>query len=253
MNYHILNGDSLAGTFAGTGIAGEVVVFREGLIDGDLSGDTLEEFWRARARYMGLTDAEYYAGVVNDFERVLKAPGGSEINLWFEYDLFCQVNMWFILSLLRERSGEVRVCAVYSSHLNKGDNGFWNGFGPATTEELLGCLSRKITLSDSDLQLGYALWTAYKNADLAALTRLSRNSSPVFPHLQEVVEAHLDRFPKDGKGGRPERMLEEIMKKGSTEFTHVFQEFWKRGSIYGFGDIQLKRLYDKVLMDEKSR
>jgi len=59
MNFHILNGDSLAQTFAETGIAGEVIVFREALIDGDLSGNNLHQFWKGRARCIGLSAAEY--------------------------------------------------------------------------------------------------------------------------------------------------------------------------------------------------
>jgi len=71
-----------------------------------------------------------------------------------------------------------------------------------------------------------------------------------FPYLQEVVKAHVDRFPKDGSKGRPERVLEDITKKVSTDFHKVFKEFWSRESIYGFGDIQLKHLYDKVMRKE---
>jgi hypothetical protein len=63
---------------------------------------------------------------------------------------------------------------------------------------------------------------------------------------QEVVQAHVDRFPKDGSKGRPERVIEDIMKNGSIDFHKVFEAFWRRESIYGFGDIQLKQLYDKV-------
>ena len=39
MIYHILNGDCLAFSFPESKIAGEVIVFGEGLIDGDLSGE----------------------------------------------------------------------------------------------------------------------------------------------------------------------------------------------------------------------
>ena len=76
---------------------------------------------------------------------------------------------------------------------------------------------------------------------------MQKNQSPVFLYLQEVVKAHVERFPKGGTEGRPERVLEEITKYISTDFHQLFKEFWSRKSIYGFGDTQLKELNDKVI------
>ena len=59
MIYNILNGDSLAYSFPDAGIEGDVIVIREALIDGDLSGDNLHDFWRSRAKYLGSPETEY--------------------------------------------------------------------------------------------------------------------------------------------------------------------------------------------------
>ena len=91
------------------------------------------------------------------------------------------------------------------------------------------------------------MWIAYKNDNFEELTNLSKNQCIAFPYLQEVVKAHVDRFPKDGTKGRPEKVIEDITKNISTDFHAVFKEFWSRESIYGFGDVQLKSLYDKVM------
>ena len=50
MVYNILNGDSLAHSFPEAKIEGEVVVVREALIDGDLSGENLDDFWKSRTK-----------------------------------------------------------------------------------------------------------------------------------------------------------------------------------------------------------
>jgi hypothetical protein len=247
MTYHILNGDSLAYSFPDTKIKGEIVIVREGLIDGDLSGDNLEDFWQSRAKYMGITETGYHNSVVKEFKKIIEAPDNSEFNLWFEYDLFCQVNMWFVISLINNLTLKKKVFAVYTSHLDKSDKRFWNGFGPANSDELKICLANRIPLNENDLHFGHNLWKAYKSGNLEELTNLSKNQSLAFPYLQEVVKAHVDRFPKDGAKGRPERALEDIVKNISTDFHKVLKEFWSRESIYGFGDIQLKNLYDKVM------
>lgn len=247
MIYNILNGDALAYSFPDTKIEGDVIVVREALIDGDLSGDNLHDFWQSRAQYLELPETEYRNNVVKEFEKIRNAPDNSAFNLWFEYDLFCQVNMWFVISIINSLRIKKEVFAVYTSYLDKTNKQFWNGFGPANSDELKVCYANKIPLSEADINLGKDLWEAYKNSNLEELTNLSKNQSLVFPYLQEVVQAHVDRFPKDGTKGRPEKVIADIIKNISTDFHIVFKEFWNRESIYGFGDTQLKYLYDKVI------
>jgi hypothetical protein len=247
MVYHILNGDSLAYSFPDAKIEGDIIVVREGLIDGELSGDNLHDFWQSRAKYMKITETEYDNSIVKEFEKIINAPDNSEFNLWFEYDLFCQVNMWFVISIINSLPIKTKVFAVYTSYLDKTSKRFWNGFGPANSDELKVCYANRISLSKADINFGQQLWKAYKNGNLEELTNLLKHQSLAFPYLQEVVKAHVDRFPKDGTKGRPEKVIEDITKNISTDFHKVFKEFWNRESIYGFGDTQLKSLYDKVM------
>lgn len=247
MIYNILNGDSLAYSFPDTKIEGDVIVVREALIDGDLSGDNVHDLWQSRAKYMGLAETEYHSKVVKELEKIRNAPDNSAFNLWFEYDLFCQVNMWFVISIISSLPIKKKVFAVYTSYLDKTSKQFWNGFGSANPDELKVCYADKILFSEADINFGKNLWEAYKEGKLEELTDLSKNQSLAFPYLQEVVKAHVDRFPKDGTKGRPEKVIEDITKNISTDFHKVFKEFWNRESIYGFGDSQLKHLYDKVM------
>ena len=247
MVYNILNGDALAFSFSDTEIEGDIVVMREALIDGDLSGNNLNDFWQSRVKYHDSTEAQYYSDVVKEFEKIINAPNNAEFNLWFEFDLFCQVNMWFVISIINSLLIKKKVYAVNTSYLDRTSKQFWNGFGPANSSELATCFADKILLNDVDLQLGQDLWTAYKSGNLEELARLATNQSSAFPYLQEVVKAHIDRFPKDGTKGRPERVLEDITKNISTDFNKVCKEFWNREGIYGFGDTQVKDLYDKVM------
>lgn len=247
MVYHILNGDSLAYSFPDAKIEGAIIVIREALIDGELSGNSLHDFWQSRAKYLEITETEYSNSVVKEFEKIINAPDNSEFDLWFEYDLFCQVNMWFVLSVINSLPVKKKVFAVYTSHLDKTSKQFWNGFGPANSDELNVCYANRTTLTEADMNFGQELWEAYKNGNLEELTNLSKHSSLAFPYLAEVVKAHVDRFPKDGIKGRPEKVIEDIIKNISTDFHEVFKEFWNRESIYGFGDSQLKSIYDKVM------
>lgn len=129
MTYHILNGDALASQFSAAKLAGELIVVREGLMAGDLSGETLSSFWRTRAKYMEVPYPQYYGQVVAEFEKIMSAPEHSVFNLWFGYDLFCQVNLWFVLSVLCDLPIEKEVFMVYPTFLPQA--ALWEEFGEA--------------------------------------------------------------------------------------------------------------------------
>jgi hypothetical protein len=245
MTYHVLNGDSLAETFRGSGIEGEIIICREGLIDGSLHGDNLEEFWRARANYVGVDFVEYHQTAVKEFEKIISAPPDSQINLWFGYDLFCQTNMWFILSILFDSPQEKDVYVVYPTFLKPEE--IWSEFGKATTGDLRNSLRNRTQFSTTDLQLGNDLWMAYKNNDLLQLEKLSRRESSCFPLLRIACQAHFDRFPSEGKKARLETVIEDIIKKSPGDFYTVFEQFYAREGVYGFGDVQFRKLYDKLM------
>ena len=66
--------------------------------------------------------------------------------------------------------------------------------------------------------------------------------------LTQGLKAHIQRIPTDGNMGRPTQSLIMIMEELKTDkFEPIFKEFNSRESIYGFGDLQIKRLYDKII------
>lgn len=252
MVYHVLNGDALTERFKATGLPGQIVIAREFLIDGSLEGETTEAFLENRARFVedefNEARVNYYANVVPEFEKLMNAPEGAVFNLWFGYDLFCRTNMWFVLSLLSHLEGEHTITVVYPTFLDRRD--IWKDFGAATSEQLLSAYEQGVIFTPSDLHLAASLWMAYKQGDLERLNELSIYPSPGFPYLQEVCQAHIDRFPHKDKLGRPQRIIREIMKT-SRDFNSVFKEFTLREGVYGFGDLQVRKMYDKVLQSQQ--
>ena len=52
VQHHILNGDALKEQFPTDKIDGHLIVCRECLIDGNIQGDSLMEFWDNRAEFI---------------------------------------------------------------------------------------------------------------------------------------------------------------------------------------------------------
>ena len=85
MIVHVLPGDATAGDLGEAGIAGEVVVCREAMADGDVKAKNLDEFWKVREDFVvgeyGEREESYYDNVVREFERLREVPAGTEVNL----------------------------------------------------------------------------------------------------------------------------------------------------------------------------
>lgn len=246
--YHILNGDVLASQISDANIPGEAIVCREAMIEGPLHDRVDEAFWDARSNYIADTYHEtpegYRQKVLSQFDAIKALPTDAEVNLWFEDDLFCQANLWLILYLLHQKQHRGHLYRVFPV-IPKGQNR-WNGFGLSDSDMLRLALSQRIPLTQNDLELGSNLWQAYANQDFTMLAKLSQTVTKAFVSLPEVVQAHIERFPVNGALGRPERAIKEILAQGATTFKEVFLAFIKREGIYGFGDLQVKRMYDVV-------
>lgn len=234
---HILNGDSLKSQFPNV-IDGEIIVFRECLVDGPVSYDDLDELYTQRADFLsvhyGSSVEEYRDKVISELSK-LRGLDGQPIYLWFEDDLFCQTNLWFLLHYIY----------TYTDHRNlhlvrpKQDDRF--GFGGLSEEELINIFQSSIPLEDSE-NLS-KLWTAYCQDDFEQLISISNDYAFMIP----AVQAHIYRQQGGNYIGRPMESLQNIIREvGNADFATIFKLFSERESVYGFGDLQVKRLLHEL-------
>jgi hypothetical protein len=248
----LLNGDCLAEQLKDAELPVERIVFREALVVGPVGGATWEEFWESRIEFLtkqyGATALEVQEKTVAEAEKIRGLADGIELSLWFEDDLFCQVNLWFILSLLADKP-ILRVFRVFPPDAPAENR--WRGYADASPEELEQAYRTKVLFSNQDMGLGKSLWEAYRKHDWAALKNLSRQPYACFSNLEQVCQAQLDRFPSHQLLGRPEQIIQEILASGIIDFPSLFTEFSKRAGIYGFGDLQVKELFDYLVSSKQ--
>jgi len=245
MNYHILNGDALKDRFPDS-IEGEIIVARECLVDGAVQGASLAELYATRALFLsqaygGGDEAAYYKKVVTEFDKIKTIPKDAAIYLWFEDDLFCQVNSWFVIYLLKA----FKIGAPI--HWVRPTSTLRYGFGGMDGEALQAAFLAAQLMEDEDLSLWRELWPLYQQMDIERMTLIGQQLETRFPFLPAAIRAQAERLPKPGQQGRPIRALLQIMDELKTQdFGPVFRAFCERESIYGFGDVQVKRLMDTL-------
>jgi len=241
MIYHVLPGDAQVKGFNDSGIPGEVIVCREALIYGPIDAGDLEQFWTERAQFIvgeyGEDEIGYHDSVARELSRLQDVEAGDEVNLWFEYELFCSVNMWFCLSLLKDTGAVVYRVEPLGREVEKR----WDGFGGFTVDEMRAAYELKTRLSNDQVKLGAELWQSYRSKDHGQLKQLAAKcDSDCFPYLKEVAAAAAE------EDIQPLEVLREIRAGGITDFEKVFTEFRKRAGVYGYGDLQVQKLVDSL-------
>lgn len=190
--------------------------------------------------YAGFTEHDYFEQTVPEFLKIQNIPEPAAIHLWFEDDLFCQVNFWFVVHLLMQSNHKGNLFLIRpAAHTPY-------GFGGLSASELRDAFEHKIELTALD-DLA-ALWEFYQKNDLENLSKTAHGLNYRYPFIPAAVEAHIARIPTAGNPGRPSQSLIQIMDDlNTTDFGAIFREFSKREAIYGFGDLQVKRLLGAIM------
>lgn len=244
--YHILNGDSLKEQLPNS-INGENIVARLCLVDGNVKAKTLEELFEVRAEFLSnnyadITKEDYYKKSVSEIKKIEKIPNESIINLWFEDDLFCQVNFWFLINLISKKETKHKI------HLVRPKQNCAFSFGSMHPDELIASYNSRFSITDIELKELSRLWVLYQHDNIEKMLQIAEKLKVKYSFLIPVIKAHKERLPKNGKLGRPTNIIKQIIKDlNTTKFGPVFQEFCKKEAIYGFGDLQVKRIFDRVV------
>lgn len=250
---HILNGDSTLHGFERTGIDGDVLVWREVLSEGPLLENiNSAAFWKERSTWIGQAFGEpadsYQQKVVEPLGRLSKDY--KEINLWFEFDLHCQVNMLGVMMLLSQHT-DLTERNIYlicpDSFPGKPD---FRGMGELTGEELEHLYDNiRVQLSDYDFELATEAWDIYITKNAAQLEQwLSTDRFWGNLHsLKLALQAHLKRLQTNAKGHNYiEQKLLDIYNSGIIDRSVIHGEFWKTEPIYGMGDMELNIYLNKL-------
>src|SRR5262249_37615571 len=95
---HLLNGDATAAVFPDT-LPGERAVWRDILMEGPAEADAdTRAAWLAPR--LGVSADAYARRWREEIAMLSAAKEHDEVVLWFERDLFCSLNLWFVLTRL---------------------------------------------------------------------------------------------------------------------------------------------------------
>jgi len=207
----VTNGDSAVSALKSAGIPGHIFPWRDVLHEGPVPyGLTLNEMSDVRARFIAGRGWGTEERVRSDFQlrddKLESAQHQSEFVLWFEHDLYDQLQLLQILSRLAEEPPEDTVLSLvcrdtFVSH--------------AAAELLADWFEDRAPLDADQITLGQEAWDAFTQPTPQAWTSFLDVETEALPFLVDTVERHLEEFPSPADGlSRSERQILEGLDEG---------------------------------------
>lgn len=196
--------------------------FNEAMIDGHPVGDLFSpKFCMERSKTHGVSVDDYKKITIEPLEEALKEEW-EEIHLWFDNDMFCQVNTVTLLAYL-EKVGHKENVSLHTLC-----RGYWK-------KEL-----EQALLSQQSIELGY--YQFYYDRIIC-----KHNWQLDLSRLPIVIQDGLELFKTYLE---PDNELVQYLRGDGQEVS--MGTLMKKFSQYGLGDVQVKRLKERVQAENKT-
>ena len=250
---HILNGDSTASTLKHTTIEGDIIVWREMLCEGLICKEVgSDEFWLKRYAFfkneVGIDKLEYYDKIIKEIVKLKDISYYEEVVLWFEYDLFCQVNLMALCTYLLENYRKSVTYYLVCTGKEKGKEQLQT-LSDYDAESYLKLLEKRVKLSRSKLLFAKQCWEIYVENNPEKLNTFNFSKYSTFPYFQKAINQHLERFPKANGLNQIQQKILEVIDTGNMNKNQIVNEMliWQSmKTVYGFGDLQYSLYLDKL-------
>jgi len=187
----ITNGDSAADLMRQARINGEILCWRDILHEGPVPmTDTLEELSSIRVDYLtsdGWGDTSEIAQSFAERDGIMaRLHNYSDIMLWFEHDLYDQLQLIQILDFLsRQPELHNRVSLIQAG----------NFIAKETPSRLKMHLKLKRPVTKLQFALAQGAWNAFRSETPQDWTAFLRYETSALPFLRPAILRHMEEFP----------------------------------------------------------
>jgi hypothetical protein len=190
---HVTNGDSAGSLIEAAGVGGEVMAWRDVLHEGPLpEGQDAAELRATRAAFLAGcgwgSPAELEADMRARDERLAAAArAGEEIVLWFEHDLYDQLQLLQVLDALDGAAGVEAI--LTDRHL-----------GAMAVDEIAALWPWHAPVQQGQRALARFAWAAVRAPVPHAIQALLATYTEALPHLAPALRRLLEELPSTADG-----------------------------------------------------
>jgi hypothetical protein len=214
----------------------------EGPVPGGLTDDELLD---VRRRFLAGPAEASNVDPVNDLRRwrevIAAHESYDELVLWFEHDLFDQLNLIQVLCWIRNRVPASKVSLICIGSL-QGHPRF-KGLGELSPEELAPLFETRRRVDAAEYDLAHRAWESFREKSPEALDALRQTDTSALPYLAPALERFLQEYPWTGDGlSRSERRLLRLAERGPIALKAAFPRMHDDENAYYITDGSLDDL-----------
>jgi len=255
---HVANGTSTTALIEAAGIPGRGSIWADPLHDGpvprELDDDELLEVRR-----------EYLAGPVspsawrgsppsldpaNDLRQwraaIERHDSYGELILWFEHDLFDQLNLIQLLTWIHGRLPRTKRVSLVCIGSFPGRPQF-KGLGELTPGELASLLDTRQPVTESQYVLAERAWRAFREPTPEALDTFRDGDTSALPYLSDAITRFLQEYPWTTDGlSLTERRLLQLADEPGISLRKAFPRMHDRERVYYVTDSSVAGLAESL-------
>ncbi len=248
---HVANGTCTTAIIDQAGIPGARSIWCDPLYEGPVPGGISDaELVDVRSRYLSGSDQPAAVDPVNDLrvwrQTIAAHDSYDELVLWFEHDLFDQLNLIQLLSWLPERLPANKPVSLVCIGSFPGRPNF-KGLGELSPEELTSLLDQRQRVGAAQYDLAARAWRAFREPSPAALAELRRTDTSALPYLAAAIDRFLQEYPSTRDGlSRSERRLMRLAEGGPIGIAAAFPRMHDGENAYYITDLSLIGLVESL-------
>ncbi len=249
---HVANGTSTTMTIEAARIPGAVSIWADPLHDGPVPGNLTDDgLVEVRARHLAdPDDATSLSDTIDGlhaWRRVIAAHDTyQELVLWYEHDLFDQLNLIQLLTWIRSRLPSAKPVSLICIDSFPGRPTF-KGLGELTASELAPLLHIRQPVTVAQNALAERAWRAFVEPTPEPLDRLRQADTSALPFLGAALTRFLQEYPWTTDGlSRRERRLLELAHDGALPLASAFPKFDQDETAFYISDTSLSDTADAL-------
>ena len=237
---HVANGHCTTRLIEAAGLPGRTSIWADALHDGPVPDVGDDQLVPIRAAFIadGLdvsagqveADLRQWRAIIDQDHRY------DELVLWFEHDLFDQLNLIQLLTRIgRDRPIRKPVSLIsidrYPGHPN------FKGLGELSPADLASLFTTRRRVTPQQFALAAVAWDAFRSGSRARLDSLLQSDTSALPFLAAALRRYLDEAATEPGGlTRSERRLIEQLTRGPVEIHAAFSGMHEGETAYYMTD-----------------
>jgi hypothetical protein len=199
---HITNGDSVIRTFRQTKVPGKYLSWVDVLHDGPVPDQSPRDLAKTRAEFISSAGWASYDDVLRQLtERdstLTWHESDDEIVLWFEHDLFDQLQLIQVLDRLAAEEFGARLSLINVDSFPEVEN--FHGLGELDAKQLASLFPERIEIKPQHLNLGRRAWNAFRAPHPMPAFVLANDDTSALPYLRAALFRWFEEFPSTNNG-----------------------------------------------------